>query len=154
MHKLIVTDLSVSIANLTVEQVREIVMRTEDDRWAIPFVDLICQDFQNFNAGMGGLDHYTVRMFAVHAFNRAAYYNARTRQQDARGHRYMDQLLAYSAPMEGGLPANLRYKEEPHPYLIYEQFGKFNFQLYILNVPELQCYWREYGWDMKTDYDV
>lgn len=154
MNKLISTDLSASIDSLTIDQVREIILKTQDDKWAIPFVDLICHDIEKFDVGMSYRAYYTVRMFAVHAFNRAAYYNARTRQLDARGHRFMDLLLAYTSPMEGSIPPSIRYKEDPQPYLIYEQFGKFNFHTHIRNVPELQCYWKEYGWTIMSDYDI
>lgn len=152
MFKLAITDLSVSIKDLDEAAIREHIANTKDDQWALPFVDVIVEDIGNFNPGMGSLDQYTLRRFAVHAFNRNAYYKARSTQTDGRGHQFMDLLMAYGSPMEGALPANLRYKEEPLPYLIYETFGKFNFDSYIKNVPELGEKWRRWGWEMKSDY--
>jgi len=153
MMKRIDTDLTVSLKDLTVDKIREIIMSTEDDRWAKPYVDTICEDFGYLDTGSWPLDALTVRQLAVHAFNRGAYYNARTGCRNAQGHQFMDLLLSYSAPMEGSLPPSLRYKEsERMPYLIYEQLGKFDFQGYIKNVPELSHKWSLYGWDIQSVY--
>lgn len=153
MFKMIITDLSVPIRDLSEHDIREHLESTKDDQWALPFIETIVEDIGNFDCGMGSLDNYTLRQFAVHAFNRSAYYKARCNQTDGRGHRFMDLLLAYSGPLEGSLPASLRYKEDPYPYLIYEQFGKFNFAGYIKNVPELATKWYQWGWIIQSDYE-
>ncbi|ABY63120.1 hypothetical protein ST201phi2-1p294 [Pseudomonas phage 201phi2-1] len=153
--KRITTDLSVSLKDLTVEKVREIVMSTEDDLWAKPYVDTICEDFGYLDPGMWPMSELTVRHLAVHAYNRGAYYNARTGEgsRNAQCHQFMDLLLSYASSMEGSLPPSLRYKEsERMPYLIYEQLGKFDFLGYIKNVPELSHKWSIYGWEIQSVY--
>lgn len=139
-----VTDLSIPLTNLTVADVRNIVLNTNDDSWAIPYGHLVGSLFSIMNYGYDSPERVTVRELAVHVYNREMYFNARTKNNTTMFHVLLDKLFDSTRAMEGVISKSASFKDVLVPY--HDIIGRYNFMPHLRNNPDLQKAWDELGY--------